>query len=94
VVDLGEVVEGAADVVLLAVLARRLVGFLLETTALLLLTAYCALNVGPILTIDDLVDDDSVSTVTGKRERFTNVLLVRAMVTDSLVRIFLERAEL
>jgi hypothetical protein len=91
-VHLREVIEGAADVIFLAVPARRFVGLLLEAAALVLLTTDGAYGVGTVFAVNDLVDDDAVASVAIGWKGVTNVFVDSAVVAYSLVRFFLERA--
>ena len=92
--DLWYILEGTADVILLAALARGLIGLLLQAAALLLQATVRALYVGPILGIDNFIDADPFRAVTHRRKRFAYVLVVGAMVADSLAGLVFERTAL
>jgi len=92
--DLGYILEGTANVVLLAALARGLIGLLLEATALLLHATVRALYVGPVLGIDDFIYANPFSAVAHWRKCFAYVLVVGAMVANGLTRLIFERTAL
>ena len=92
--DFRYVLKGTADMVLLAALARGLIGLLLQATALLLQATVRALYVGPIWGIDNFIDANSFSTVIQRRKRFAYVLVVGAMIADSLAGLVFERTAL
>jgi len=92
--DFRDVLEGAADIVLLAAFAWGLIGLLLQAAALLLQATMRALYVGPIWGIDNFIYADPFSTVTHRRKRFAYVLVVGAMVADSLAGLVFERTAL
>ena len=92
--NLRYVLKGTADMVLLAALARGLIGLLLQATALLLQATVRALYVGPIWGIDNFIYADPFSTVTHRRKRFAYVLVVGAIVADSLAGLVFKRTAL
>jgi len=92
--DFRDVLEGAANVVLLASLTRGLIGLLLQAAALLLQATVRALYVGPILGIDDFIYDNPFSAVAQRRKRFAYVLVVGAIVADSLAGLVFKRTAL
>jgi len=92
--DLWNILEGAANVVLLTALAWGLIGLLLQATALLLQATVRALYVGPILGIDNIIYDDPLSAVAQRRKRFAYVLVVGAIVADSLAGLVFKRTAL